>query len=133
MGRNGNQGRPRQDFTILLVDDDLDQLEKRRSRLESAGFSVIAVSHSGRALDVLDSDRPIDLLMTDVHMPGMPHGFSLARMAKARRPGLPIVYVDGTIPDTERKFALGPIANHPDAEALIDLARRTIVGSKGAS
>ena len=48
----------------------------------------------GSALEILDSDRRLDLMITDVMMPGL-NGFNLARLARSRRPSLKILYLSG--------------------------------------
>ena len=82
--------------TILLVEDDDILRRTAAHRLEKAGYTVIAAGKSNEALDELDSGRRIDLAVIDVCMPrGQVNGLAFARMARWRRPGLPIVFVTG--------------------------------------
>ena len=80
--------------SLLVVDDDADVLEATCAVLKAAGHSVSGVPDALAALEIIESKAPIDLLMTDVVMPGL-HGFGLARMALIRRPDLKILYVSG--------------------------------------
>ena len=79
---------------IMVVDDDPDILALTEEILRTAGHDVVRAPGGLAALDILDGRRPLDLLVTDVMMPGL-NGFNLARMAKARRPGLKILYLSG--------------------------------------
>jgi two-component system cell cycle sensor histidine kinase/response regulator CckA len=79
---------------IMLVDDDRDVLETIERVLKSAGHEVVAMGSAIEALDVLDRGGRLDLLLTDVIMPGL-NGFNLARMARFRRPAIKILYLTG--------------------------------------
>jgi len=82
--------------TILLVEDDEILRQATARHLENAGYQVIAAGKSNEALDELDLGRQVDLAVIDVCMPrGQVNGLALARMARWRRPGLPIVFVTG--------------------------------------
>jgi DNA-binding NtrC family response regulator len=81
--------------TILLVEDDAALRHGIDRHLTSAGYAVIAAEDTMAALEQMSSCR-IDLLLTDVVMPkGKPHGIALARMARIRFFGLPVVYITG--------------------------------------
>ena len=82
--------------TILLVEDDEILRLTAAHHLEKAGYTVIAMAKSNEALDQLDLGRHIDLAVIDICMPrGQVNGLALARMARWRRPGLPVVFVTG--------------------------------------
>jgi DNA-binding response OmpR family regulator len=90
--------------TILLVDDDLDLREVVAAILAAPGYTVLAASDGYEALRIL-VDRDVDLLITDVQMPGI-SGFELARQAKLMRPRLHVIYISGR---TSKPDRLGPI------------------------
>jgi two-component system, cell cycle sensor histidine kinase and response regulator CckA len=81
--------------TILLVED-ADALRKlARSFLVDHGFQVIVASNGEEAIHVAERHgRPIDLLVTDVVMPGM-NGRALADRLLARQPKLKVLYISG--------------------------------------
>ncbi len=81
--------------TILLVED-ADALRKlAQSFLADHGFNVITASHGEEALRVAELyGHPIDLLVTDVVMPGM-NGRSLADRLVAKQPKLKVLYISG--------------------------------------
>jgi DNA-binding response OmpR family regulator len=79
---------------IIVVDDDQDIRDWVGSVLREAGHDVVSAPDGIAALDILDGGGPLDLLLTDVIMPGL-NGFNLARMARVRRPRLRILYLSG--------------------------------------
>jgi DNA-binding NtrC family response regulator len=82
--------------TILLVDDDLAVGGVIKDYLSDEDFEVIHVHDSMMALGVLDTGRKIDLLLTDIVMPeGMPHGVSLALMARRYVQDVEILFMTG--------------------------------------
>jgi DNA-binding NtrC family response regulator len=80
--------------SVLMVDDDPDVLSTLAAIVKSAGHCVVKASSGMMALDILDGDLPIDLMVTDVTMPDL-NGFSLARMARERRQSLKVLYLTG--------------------------------------
>jgi hypothetical protein len=52
-------------------------------------------SHFGPFLTYLELDRPLDLLLIDLVMPGSVNGIALSNMARLRRPGLKVLYLTG--------------------------------------
>ena len=81
--------------TILLTEDEPALREKIRGILESAGYCVMAARDGPEALGLALADRyPIDLLLTDVVMPGLP-GPEVARRMQPLRPGMKVLYMSG--------------------------------------
>lgn len=108
---------------ILLVDDDEAFREATAAVLRNAGFHVWLAPDYRLALEILEGDKPIDLLLVDIVMPDRVNGLALARMAQLRRPGIRIIYLSGyDIPGFETE-ALGPIIRKPADD---DDLRRTI-------
>ena len=80
--------------TVLVVDDDADVLQTVATIIRRAGHTVIEASSAIGALKVLDPDIAVDLMVTDIMMPGL-NGFNLARMARQKRHRLKILYLTG--------------------------------------
>lgn len=92
--------------TVLVVDDD-DHVRRATARLvRELGFGVVEADDGTRALELLASGTAIDVVVTDVRMPGMT-GPQLSAMIEQRHPGLPVVFVTG--------FADELLAARPDA------------------
>jgi signal transduction histidine kinase len=79
---------------VLLVDDDNAVRGTTAEILENLGYSVIQAPDGEAALEFLERGEMIDVLLTDVVMPGV-SGPELARYARVRRPLLPIVFISG--------------------------------------
>ena len=82
--------------TILVADDDPDVRELLVSCLDSLGYRVLAASGGPLAIEMIEKNTSIELLMVDIAMPEM-NGIEVARVVSAKRPDLPIVYMTGYI------------------------------------
>jgi CheY-like chemotaxis protein len=82
------------DRTILLVEDDAGVRAVTAAMLKELQFTVIEADNGSLALDIVDREPAIDLLFTDIVMPGM-NGFELGRLARERRPQLRVLYATG--------------------------------------
>ncbi len=78
---------------VLLVEDDDDSRELMAEVLAVAGWAVHPVATGADAVRVL-AERPVDVLVTDLGMPGM-GGLEIARAAKAVAPAVRVVVVTG--------------------------------------
>lgn len=110
---------------VLLVDDDAACCEAYSRVLRNAGYEVLTAADFRLALEILEAERPLDLLLVDIVMPGSVNGLALSRMARMRRKNLKVVYVSGySIPGAERE-ALGPILLKPvdDVRLVAEVAR----------
>jgi PAS domain S-box-containing protein len=81
--------------TILVVEDNKDVKNVAVSLLEQLGYKTIAVESASEALDVLASGQTINLLFTDVALPGQLDGLALARKVTDRYGTIPIVLTTG--------------------------------------
>ncbi len=77
---------------IFLVDDDDGSREAMAKTLERVGYDVRAFPDAQEALDRMRSGDPVDVVVSDVRMPGM-DGYSLLRQVRAEWPGLPFLLV----------------------------------------
>jgi CheY-like chemotaxis protein len=80
---------------ILVVEDDEDVRTLVKATLADMNYQVISASDGPSALEILRSDRHIDLLFTDVVMPGGMSGLQLAEQARHSRPDLPVLLTSG--------------------------------------
>jgi PAS domain S-box-containing protein len=82
------------DEIVLLVEDDASVCEVHAKMLEELGYQVVAVEGPLEALAALETRPDITLLFTDIVMAPM-NGRKLADEARAKRPGLPVVFTTG--------------------------------------
>ncbi|MGQ9926127.1 MAG: ATP-binding protein [Chloroflexaceae bacterium] len=86
--------------TVLLVEDDAAVRQLTSQILIRAGFTVLEAGDGYRALKLAEQHAaPIDLLLTDIVMPGGLNGVQLAGAIRARRPTIAIVYMSGYTDD----------------------------------
>jgi CheY-like chemotaxis protein len=83
------------DEAILIVEDDALVRSYVVTQVESLGYKTRAVSNAREALTVIDEGEDVDLLFTDVIMPGAMNGRELAAEAVNRRPSLKVLYTSG--------------------------------------
>ncbi len=97
------------DMCILLVDDNAQARHALARLLKRKGFMVTEAENASQALALAETDDAIDLLITDVIMPGALNGAELADRLRERRPDLPILLTTGYSADVlaERKLSRG--------------------------
>ena len=106
-------------FVVAVVDDDPRLLESLEDLLESAGYVARSFSSGGSLL--ADGLSGVDLLITDIGMPGM-DGFELRDLVKETRPELPVFLITGRheITDQSRAQGVGGCFRKPfDARVLL--------------
>ena len=104
--------------TILVVDDDRDVREVALAVIEGAGYRVLEAANGDDAYRLLSAypDLQIDVLFTDVVMPGRLDGIDLANAARALRPRLHVLYATGfaNLVRSDRDADLqGPVLRKP--------------------
>ena len=80
---------------VLVVEDDPDVRDYTVEMVGDLGYSVLSAPDGASALQLLDSNREVSLLFTDVGLPGGMNGRQLADQAQRRRPRLKVLYTTG--------------------------------------
>jgi CheY-like chemotaxis protein len=107
--------------TILIVEDDDDVRAYLTDVVRSLGYGVAAASNGQLALDLLGQAKTrIDLMLTDVVMPGM-NGRELANSATRLRPDLKVLYMTG--------YSRNAVAHHGRLDARLDVIQKPITQS----
>jgi CheY-like chemotaxis protein len=81
--------------TILVVEDDADVRDYTAGVLRELGYRIVAAGDAAEASQHLAGETRIDLLFTDVGLPGGVTGRRLAEAARAQRPGLKVLFTTG--------------------------------------
>ena len=119
-----SKGDPERRGHVLLVEDDKEVSALTREMLSCLGFSVTHASSAEAALGALADGRDVDLVLSDIMMPGGVTGLQLAHEIERRYPHLPIVlttgYVEAAAGIKDRQFGLllKPYTLEALAEAL---------------
>jgi signal transduction histidine kinase len=95
IAESGLTGGEHGDETILVVEDDALVRDYVMTQIKRFGYRTLAASNGAEALAIIDRDERIDLLFTDVIMPGGMNGRQLAAEAVKRREGLKVLYTSG--------------------------------------
>ena len=98
-------GRASTPISVLLVEDEVLISNLVAEWLVESGFSVHEARTADEALDYLDSGADVDVVFTDINLPGSMNGAELAAQVRQRRPDIPIVYASGRF----RASEVGPL------------------------
>ena len=104
---------------ILLVDDDDDVRETSADMLGELGYAVVQASNGKDALAILEQRPELELMVTDIRMPGM-SGLELSELARTRRKNLKVILVSGyfTPQKVQRRFLQKPFRTHELDQAI---------------
>ncbi len=92
-------------ISVLLVEDEVLISALVSDWLTESGFEVHEAATADEALAYLDAGNPVDVLFTDINLPGSMNGAELAARVREQRPDLPIVYASGRF----RSGDIGPL------------------------
>jgi DNA-binding NtrC family response regulator len=80
---------------VLIVEDDVLANEHLEFILQQAGYEVLSATSADEAAELLEDHEDVQLLVTDINLPGTMNGLKFAAAAKARRPEMKIIIVTG--------------------------------------
>jgi len=81
--------------TVLVVEDEMLIRILATDSLQESGFTVLEAADAAEALRILDEHDDVDVLVTDVNMPGPMDGVALAELMHDRRPELGLIITSG--------------------------------------
>lgn len=116
--------------TVLVVEDNEEVRAVTVSLLEQLGYRIVAVEHASAAIAALGQSRDINVVFSDVVLPGQIDGLLLARTVKSRYPNIPIVLTTGyaRVFDSEPEF---PVLRKPyQISALGRIIREALDAAK---
>lgn len=115
--------------TILVVEDDILVRLDIAEYLRECGYRVLEAGDARGAIDVLESNLPVDLVFSDVQMPGDMDGFGLARWIREHQPGIRIILTSGYVRAAEKAGELcddGPIPKPYDHQFVVERIRQNL-------
>lgn len=126
-----------QNETVLLVEDNDDVRAVTARRLRRLGYTVVAAEHGQRAIEILEGDTHVDMVFSDIVMPGNISGFDLALWVRQNRPSLPILLTTGFTEEMEKADEMGlrdvEIVRKPyESEVLSAALRKTLTAARRA-
>jgi CheY-like chemotaxis protein len=111
--------------TVLVVEDDARVRRVTTSRLRQLGYHVIEADSGPSALEVVTRADRVDLLFTDIVMPGSMNGFELAEAVRANRPEVRVLFTSGYAePELLARSETGSADWLRKPYAAVDLARK---------
>jgi CheY-like chemotaxis protein len=81
---------------VLVVDDDVLIRALMAGLLRGAGLHVVEAANADEAWNYLRSGAPVDVLFSDIEMPGSMNGGELAHRAREREPGIEVILTSGS-------------------------------------
>jgi CheY-like chemotaxis protein len=115
--------------TILVVEDNVAVGEVSAMLLEQLGYTVRQVERPAAALALLARDNDVDLVFSDIVMPGDMDGLTLARTIRDRHPSLPVMLATGYSSAAERVGSEFPIIRKPYDCGALGLAVKMALAS----
>lgn len=114
---------PRGEETILVVEDGAVLREVIADVLRTCGYQVLEAGNGHDGLSIFESHPQIDLVLTDLAMPGL-NGAELAKLLKARKPEIKVLYMSGS---ADHAPADGPLIQKPFKPASLACKIRDVL------
>ena len=92
---------------ILIVEDDVLANEYLEFILQQAGYEVLSATSADEAAGLLEDREDVQLIVTDINLPGSMNGLKLATAAKAKRPKVNIIIVTAYTAPTNDEIPAG--------------------------
>jgi CheY-like chemotaxis protein len=86
-------------LTVLYVEDDVLLRLATAEEMRAAGLTIIEAGTASEAMTVLSSSMRLDLLLTDIRLPGGMDGMELAGFVRQKRPQMKVMVASGHLPD----------------------------------
>jgi CheY-like chemotaxis protein len=119
------------DETVLLVEDNPDVQSVAAGMLEELGYTVRTADSAARAIDVLKASARIDLVLTDIVMPGTMDGLGLAKQVVREHPGIKVLLTTGYSQTTSNIHTPFPVLRKPYQLATMARAVRNALDQPG--
>lgn len=119
--------------TVLVVEDEVLVRMVIADYLRECGYRVIEAGSAAEAITVLQSPEPVDIVFSDVQMPGEMDGFGLARWVRQNQPSLKMLLASGNARTAQAAGDLcehGPLEKKPyHPQAIVTRIQRLLAGN----
>jgi DNA-binding response OmpR family regulator len=115
---------------VLVVEDDVLVRTVVAAYLRECGFDVVEAGGADEAIRVLEADIRVDIVFSDVNMPGRMDGFGLAQWLRRERPGLKVILTTGAgraVKEAGELCEYGPILAKPYDHAELERRIRALL------
>jgi DNA-binding NtrC family response regulator len=117
--------------TVLIVEDNPQVGDVSTLLLEQLGYKAVRVDRPKAALALLAKPNAIDMVFTDIVMPGDMDGLGLAREIQAQHPKLPVLLATGYSSAAERAGGEFPILRKPYDQRTLGIAIKGALAGSG--
>lgn len=107
------EGDPANRHMVLVVEDEVLVRLDIAGYLRSRGFAVLEAGNAREAMQLLDADPNIDLVFSDISMPGSLNGIELARWIRAKRSRVRVLLTSGTANNIQIALQENPVVEKP--------------------
>jgi PAS domain S-box-containing protein len=114
--------------TVLVVEDSRDVADVTSSLLEQLGFRVVRAENAAEALRHLQQGIDVDLVFSDIVMPGQMNGIGLAQMCQERFPDIPVLLTSGYSDAAQAADGQFEILRKPFELSALERAIETAIG-----
>jgi CheY-like chemotaxis protein len=126
---NGRPALPPAHKTILVVEDDVLIRFMIADDLMASGYQIIQASTADEALKVMQSPAHLDLILTDIRMPGSMDGLALAARARAQCPHLKIIVLSGDLPPSSATIPADAFLPKPYVASAVLICVKQLLSS----
>jgi CheY-like chemotaxis protein len=119
--------------TVLVVEDEWIVRTAVADYLQDCGYRVLQAANADEALSALQTDHRIEVVFTDVQMPGSMDGFGLAQWVHRQRPGVKVILSSGVVRTTEWARDLcedGPLMEKPYSHTELERRIRMLLANR---
>jgi DNA-binding NtrC family response regulator len=116
--------------SVLVIEDELYIRLLLADELREAGFRVVEAAHADEALAWLRAGGEVDLVFSDITMPGALNGLDLARWLRENHPALPVILTSGNAVPRREDGLAGFIPKPYSIEDAVSLVRETLSGRR---
>jgi CheY-like chemotaxis protein len=114
---------------VMVVEDEWLLREQIAEDLRHDGWDVLEASTGEKALGYVRSGRHVDLLITDIRLPGRLNGWDVAELCRDIEPELPVIYTTANTRDPSRMVSGSRFLGKPiRIDALVDTCRSLVGG-----